>query len=566
MKKLFSMILALCLLLSAFAAFADDVDYKADYAAKITKLADSMRAYYEASGESDKIAPYAEPLPIHMVSRYNSGMQDAMSIFTNKYGESWDVNRYTELYKNLFNVDVTFDWWVAEDQYEQKLRLDMSSGDLPDVFFVTTQEDLLQLVENDLIWDLTDLYDTWASDMDKANWESDNRITLNTCTFDGKLYALPASLPDTDLFSYIWIRKDWLDKLNLEIPKTLAELKDVMKAFMAADFDGNGIDDTIGLGMDKDLYYPIRGIFSAYGGYPEFWTDVDGSLVWGGITDGTKNALGFLAELYKEGFMDPEFITKTETDMLETPKSGRCGVMYGGHWLGMQWGDVHEVDPESNWICIPLPTVNEGDEIVQQVLQPYCYSWTVVNKKCEHPEVAFKMFAASDFAFYGEDSGWWIYDENVEFMFSPVHVCCSGWENLNAWLAILDVYQTGDTSLLHFNGQAYWEKLNGEFGYEWGLMFGDASKQDGIAMSVMKEAYDAGKIIYEPYQGVQSTYMQDHWSTIRDEQLIAFTKIIIGEVPLDEGFDAWRASFSAMGGDKITEEVNEWYAAQKAAE
>ena len=97
-------------------------------------------------------------------------------------------------------------------------------------------------------------------------------------------------------------------------------------------------------------------------------------------------------------------------------------------------------------------------------------------------------------------------------------------------------------------------------------MFGDASKQDGIAMSVMKEAYDAGKIIYEPYQGVQSTYMQDHWSTIRDEQLIAFTKIIIGEVPLDEGFDAWRASFSAMGGDKITEEVNEWYAAQKAAE
>ena len=55
MKKLFSMILALCLLLSAFAAFADDVDYKADYAAKITKLADSMRAYYEASGETEKI-------------------------------------------------------------------------------------------------------------------------------------------------------------------------------------------------------------------------------------------------------------------------------------------------------------------------------------------------------------------------------------------------------------------------------------------------------------------------------------------------------------------------------
>ena len=565
MKKLLCLVLALSLLMSCF-VIAQAEDSKAEYKAYIQKMADSMRAYYEASGETAKIAPYEEPLKISVVSRYNAGMQDGMSIFEKKYGESWDANRYTELYKELYNMDVTFDWWVAEDQYDQKLRLDMASGDLPDIFFVTSQVDLLQLVENDLIWDLTDLYDTWASDMDKANWESDNGILLNTCTFDGRLYALPASLPDTDLFSYFWIRQDWLKKLNLEVPKTLTELKDVMAAFMAADFEGNGVADTIGLGMDKDLYYPVRGIFSAFGGYPEFWTDVDGSLVWGGITEGTKNALAYLADLYKEGFLDPEFITKTETDMLETPKCGKCGVMYGGHWLGMQWGDVHEVDPEAEWISVALPTVNADDEIVKQVLQPYCYSWTVVSKECENPEAAFKMFAASDYAFFGEDSGWWIYDENVGFMFSPVHVNCSGWENLNAWLAIQEVYQTGDTSKLHFNGQAYWEKLNGEFGYEWSLMFGDASKQDGIAMSVLKEAYDAGKIIYEPYQGVPSTYMQDHWSTIKDEQLIAFTKIIIGEVPVEEGFNAWLSSFSAMGGDRITEEVNEWYAAQKAAE
>ena len=43
-------------------------------------------------------------------------------------------------------------------------------------------------------------------------------------------------------------------------------------------------------------------------------------------------------------------------------------------------------------------------------------------------------------------------------------------------------------------------------------------------------------------------------------------KATIGEVPVEEGFNAWLSSFSAMGGDRITEEVNEWYAAQKAAE
>ena len=565
MKKLIALALTLCLVMTGCLALAEPTE-KADYDAKIDKLANSMLAYYEASGETAKIAPYEEPLTVHMVSRYNAGMQDAMSVFEKKYGESWDANRYTDLYKKLYNIDVKFDWWTAEDQYDQKLRMDMASGELPDIFFVTSQVDLLQLVENDLIWDLTDLYEQWASNMDRSNWEADNAITLKTCTFDGRLYALPASLPDTDLFSYFWIRRDWLNKLNLPVPTTLAELKDTMAAFMAADFDGNGVADTIGMGMDKDLYYPTRGIFSAYGGYPEFWTDVDGKLVWGGTTEGTKNALTFLADLYKEGYLDPEFITKTETDMLEAPKSGKCGVMYGGHWLGQQWGDVRAVDPEADWVSFRLPVANEGDDIVKQYLQPYCYSWTVVNKNCKNPEAAFKMFAASDFAFYGEDSGWWIYDENVGFMFSPVHVNCSGMENLNAWLAIQEVFKTGDTSKLHFNGLAYWEKINGEYGYEWKLMFGDATAQDGIAMSVLKEAYDNGRVIYEPYQGVPSTYMQDHWSTIKDEQLIAFTKIIIGEVPVEEGFNAWLASFSSMGGDRVTEEVNEWYAAQKTAE
>ena len=54
--------------------------------------------------------------------------------------------------------------------------------------------------------------------------------------------------------------------------------------------------------------------------------------------------------------------------------------------------------------------------------------------------------------------------------------------------------------------------------------------------------------------------MQDRWSAIVDEQLLAFTRIIIGEVELEEGFATWLETFNNMGGDQITEEVNEWYA------
>ena len=42
--------------------------------------------------------------------------------------------------------------------------------------------------------------------------------------------------------------------------------------------------------------------------------------------------------------------------------------------------------------------------------------------------------------------------------------------------------------------------------------------------------------------------------------------MIIGEVSIDEGFDAWLKSFDTMGGTQITEEVNAWYAQADKAE
>ena len=44
------------------------------------------------------------------------------------------------------------------------------------------------------------------------------------------------------------VRKDWLDKLGLAAPTTLDELYDVLYAFTYNDPDGNGKNDTYGLG------------------------------------------------------------------------------------------------------------------------------------------------------------------------------------------------------------------------------------------------------------------------------------------------------------------------------
>ena len=54
----------------------------------------------------------------------------------------------------------------------QKLNLSIAEGDLPDVFHVNESQ-LQQLVDADLIWDLTDIYETYASDAVKSYISSD---------------------------------------------------------------------------------------------------------------------------------------------------------------------------------------------------------------------------------------------------------------------------------------------------------------------------------------------------------------------------------------------------------
>ena len=137
---------------------------------------------------------------------------------------------------------------------------------------------------------------------------------------DDAVYGLPIVQASTDEFSYLWLRKDWMDALGLANPTTFDDLVTIMDAFMAADFDGNGVDDTIGIGIDKDLWYSTRGLFSAFQAYPQYWIEKDGALEWGGISEENKAALQFLADLYAKGYIDPEFVTEDNTCLLYTSR------------------------------------------------------------------------------------------------------------------------------------------------------------------------------------------------------------------------------------------------------
>jgi hypothetical protein len=109
---------------------------------------------------------------------------------------------------------------------------------------------------------------------------------------------------------------------------------------------------------------------------------------------------------------------------------------------------------------------------------------------------------------------------------------------------------------------AWYENLiRPEASWAWERMLGP--QYANAAFYILRPIIENNQYFWDAYYGIPSTYMQDRWQAIKDEQLVAFTKIITGDLDVNTGFDAWVRTFNSMGGDRITQEVNTWYKGRK---
>lgn len=564
MKRILTLALALCLSLILVTALAVDQHDKDYFDTQVQLLADNLQKFYEENyGEGDLVAPYDEPVEVTIVNYYNTNLETNMATWTDWWGETLENNRFVAAAEKALNIKIKYLWLKndADKGYEKQLRLAITAGEIPDMFIVTNQNDLVQLAESGLIMPVDDVVDKYFTTWDKEIQSSDGGKLYEMAMYDGQCYGIPCNISDTDTFSYIWLRKDWMEKLNLEAPKTMDDLRNIMLAFKEAKLGGS--ENTYGMVIDKDLYYSTRGLFAGFGAYPEFWVeDENGGLIWGGTQENVKKALTYLNGLYNDGLLDKEFITQSNTDAKALMFNSQAGILYAGHWLAHDLQKLHDNDPESDWICVALPS--ETGAPVEQYLTPVKRGWIVINESYEHPEVAAKIRALCTFAAQGGicDGTWWFSNDQAQTL-EPFQASVSSWDNYNTYLNLLECYDKGgDTSVLRAKAITYWNNLTtGSSIWAWEHMFGNG---ETTPMVVLRDAIENERIHYDGFLGAQNEFMQDRWSVIKDEQLTAFTKIIIGEVGVEEGFADWLKTFDSMGGTQITRDVNEWYAQSQA--
>ena len=110
MKRLITMLLAACMLLSA-SAFAIDQHEPGFYEEQVQLAADNLQEWWEENyGEGDKVAPYEETVELSIVNYYNSNLEANMATWNEWWGETLEDNRYVDAIARAMNIDINYDW------------------------------------------------------------------------------------------------------------------------------------------------------------------------------------------------------------------------------------------------------------------------------------------------------------------------------------------------------------------------------------------------------------------------------------------------------------------------
>lgn len=480
-------------------------------------------------------------------------------------GDTYENNAYTRYLREKFNIQNENAFEAPNgDAYNQQISMAIVSGDIPDIMVVHDYNAFKQLYENDLIADLTDAYEQYASPTVKDIYDSFDGRCLDGAKFDDKLMALPGTKNDIKP-NLLWLRKDWMDKLGLEAPKSLDDVENILTEFVQKDPQGNGSGKTVGLTCNTWLG-DIDFLFTSYGGYKDQWIeDESGNVINGSITEGMKQGLAKANDWYKKGLIDKEFATRTYDDNIALVVNGQCGAFYG-YWYSPDYPfrDALKIDPTMDWQPYLIP-LNESEKFNLATENP-CDKYVVVSKEFEHPEVAVKIInglsdymntdeLASEIKEYqksGVDPGVSPFDMVVQYKDAL-------YRNHTDIKAALDGQKDPSTlSAENFSNYEnivkYLEKVENNEKPEVNEWASYASRMIGAKMaSEAMRSPEVVNVVNPVFFGTTKT-MKLKDGTLKKMQEEKFLKIIMGEESIDS-FDTFVDEWKKAGGEEITAEV-----------
>jgi putative aldouronate transport system substrate-binding protein len=295
---------------------------------------------------------------------------------TKNYNE---IQCYVELEKRT-GIHVDFQQAPVGQGLEQ-FNLMIASGKYPDVIEFgfggqaggssTAPGGPAKYIKDGVILRLNDLIDKYAPNYKKVladhpDWRK------QVMTDEGDFYGFPFIRGDPFLQTFTGpiLRGDWLEKLGLKYPTTIDEWYTVLKAFKEKDPNGNGKADEVPFTpfvnpRPLDAFRSSGSFIGAWGIIMDFYQD-KGVVKHGALQPEMKEFLKVMAQWYKEGLIDPDFVSMDRKMLDSKATSGILGALVGnaGSGIGSYMGLVKGTDPKFKLVGAPYPVLKAGQKPV----------------------------------------------------------------------------------------------------------------------------------------------------------------------------------------------------------
>ncbi len=294
-------------------------------------------------------------------------------------------------------TDVPITWeYMSDVDAASTLKMQIASGDFPEVVIGNWFQpaDISQYAANGNIIPLED----YINEKDTPNiykmFQDRPAIKAASVTPDGHIYTLPGIkefMPDY-IENVMYINKAWLDKLDLDVPTTLDELKVVLKAFKEKDPNGNGQADEIPLSFSPksssdyaEVLLSSWGMSTKFGTYDAWLTVQDGEVKFTPVMDEWKEMIAYYRDLYKEGLLDLEAYTQTGAQY-SAKKSASVSK------IGVHWSNANAMANADEYIAIEPLSADGKIKPVWRIHPGYIGTkdFLVIFNTCKNPQEVLK--------------------------------------------------------------------------------------------------------------------------------------------------------------------------------
>ena len=423
--------------------------------------------------------------------------------------------------------------WVPSTEYETKMELLLASGDIPEMMSVegATNLNLLRAINEGYFWDVREYvgdfsrYPNMAANIPEMAWKY--------LSNNGGYYRIPR--PRAYINVCPLVREDWFAKAGYtDLSKmTLDDLTNALETICKGDYDGNGVDDTIGIHFFEEIGQAF--------GVQDLKLDEAGKLWPYQLTDEYADMVAWYADLYAKGCMSPEFAVITDGQYDEMMKTGRLALKHKNTWHCYTLSEeAKKVQPEA--AVRPLTVITNGD-YVNCRFDPGFVGAVLISKKVPE-EKMLKMLAYidktldKDFATY------------ISYGTQGVHHEVVDGERVLTEKGALEVNNSANIPFAIYCSE--WFKVDSPVAPK---AFNDMMHE---RVQIM---YEYGRA--NPWQILRSDTWSAEWPMYNEDFVAMRTKAISGLITMDE-FRAYQQSlremdFVKLAADEFTASRAEFY-------